>query len=420
LASASPTSGGTEYYGYAPDNKRIYRWNPTTGTEEWTFYGARGERIGSFALNTSGTYYFSATQTNLWFAGQLISNANGLVFRDRLGSDRETSAEYYPYGDEVTSTANGTEKFGTYFRDSFTTLDYADQRYYASSYGRFNTADQYMAKANGANNPRDPGTWNRYAYTAGDPVNRADPSGQNFLSCTTNCGGGIGPGGIGGGNSCGGPNWPGQGGIHLGDSGFGGGEGGDEDAFRSAVSPATPVCGPYPTPPLPVCPGLPVIGGLPGGSPSNQVAQNVALAQQTSASLMALATSVASADPGGLDPYSLYLSYMANWLYGQFSNNGPWDYKVNQGLASQNPGGHQSVINFGNFDFGAVMEGLGLSYYETQNAAGTYQFYISTFHGGAPGQGTPIFQYPFGDQVADAQVVQTGFNYEMALQAGCK
>lgn len=64
-------------------------------------------------------------------------------------------------------------KFGTYTRDSFTGLDYADQRFYASSYGRFNTADPYRASAGAG----DPGSWNRYAYVGGDPVNVADPSG---------------------------------------------------------------------------------------------------------------------------------------------------------------------------------------------------------------------------------------------------
>jgi RHS repeat-associated protein len=49
-----------------------------------------------------------------------------------------------------------------------------DQRYYASSYGRFNTADPYQASAG----PSDPGSWNRYSYTRGDPVNRKDPSGR--------------------------------------------------------------------------------------------------------------------------------------------------------------------------------------------------------------------------------------------------
>ena len=45
-------------------------------------------------------------------------------------------------------------------------VDYADQRFYANSrYGRFNTADPYRAGANGAANPRVPGTWNRYAMS---------------------------------------------------------------------------------------------------------------------------------------------------------------------------------------------------------------------------------------------------------------
>jgi RHS repeat-associated protein len=55
-----------------------------------------------------------------------------------------------------------------------------DQRFYASSYGRFNTPGPYVAggAAKGsASNPEDPGSWNRYAYVEGDPVNKVDPSG---------------------------------------------------------------------------------------------------------------------------------------------------------------------------------------------------------------------------------------------------
>ena len=61
-----------------------------------------------------------------------------------------------------------------------TGLTTADQRYYASSYGRFNTADPYQASAG----PSDPGSWNRYAYVEGDPVNANDPRG---LMMNTGC-----------------------------------------------------------------------------------------------------------------------------------------------------------------------------------------------------------------------------------------
>ena len=120
------------------------------------------------------------TETNIWFGKKLINRwvvygggGPQVVLRDRQGTDRETGASYYPYGDEISSTANDAEKYATYVRDSFTTLDYADQRYYASSYGRFNTADPLAASAMAG----DPTSWNRYSYAGGDPVNRSDPHG---------------------------------------------------------------------------------------------------------------------------------------------------------------------------------------------------------------------------------------------------
>lgn len=48
-----------------------------------------------------------------------------------------------------------------------------DQRFYTSQFGRFMSADRYRqaAKAN------DSGSWNKYSYTRGDPVNRFDRHG---------------------------------------------------------------------------------------------------------------------------------------------------------------------------------------------------------------------------------------------------
>lgn len=64
-----------------------------------------------------------------------------------------------------------------------------DQRYYASAYGRFLTADPYIASGG----PNDPGSFNRYSYTRGDPANRLDPPGtcdvdsQGFANSDPSC-----------------------------------------------------------------------------------------------------------------------------------------------------------------------------------------------------------------------------------------
>jgi YD repeat-containing protein len=50
ITSATLVSGGTEYYSYAPDGKRIYRLR-VDGTEEWTLYGAMGEKLGVYGVN---------------------------------------------------------------------------------------------------------------------------------------------------------------------------------------------------------------------------------------------------------------------------------------------------------------------------------------------------------------------------------
>jgi len=64
-------------------------------------------------------------------------------------------------------------KFSTYTRDSATVLDYADQRYYASTYGRFLTPDRYRPSAD----LKVPQSWNKYGYVQGEPINSTDPAG---------------------------------------------------------------------------------------------------------------------------------------------------------------------------------------------------------------------------------------------------
>jgi RHS repeat-associated protein len=169
IVSAQETSGGMESYLYDAENRQVYRMLPN-GSEEFTFWGAQGEKLGVYS-NASGY----ALRTNVYFAGRMIWSDNVAAYQDRLGTNRASGARFYPYGDEITATSNDREKFATYTRDSYTGLDYSMNRYYASTYGRFNTPDPYMASGR----PGDPGSWNRYSYTRGDPVNRFDPTGHD-------------------------------------------------------------------------------------------------------------------------------------------------------------------------------------------------------------------------------------------------
>jgi len=66
-----------------------------------------------------------------------------------------------------------------------------DQRFYANTYGRFNTPDPY--KASGGTS--DPASWNRYSYVEGDPVNAKDPRGLFLYAAEDNDGGGGDDGG---------------------------------------------------------------------------------------------------------------------------------------------------------------------------------------------------------------------------------
>jgi RHS repeat-associated protein len=111
------------------------------------------------------------------------------VATDRLGSvvrKGTTNYKYAPYGQEIGgATPNDTNKFATYTRDSLSGLDYALNRYYKPEWGRFTSPDPYQASGG----PADPGSWNRYTYVGGDPVNYADPEGLQMVETQYSLGG---------------------------------------------------------------------------------------------------------------------------------------------------------------------------------------------------------------------------------------
>jgi RHS repeat-associated protein len=135
------TGGGGEGHAHGPDNLRVWKLK-TDGTDELHVYGAYGELVGTYPIGVipnpngtpSGSYVVLPGPTNLYFAGKRLGSV------DRLGSNGNN---FYPYGEEYTTTPQNTFKFATYYRDA-TTLDYAKNRYYSSTMGRFMTADPWV------------------------------------------------------------------------------------------------------------------------------------------------------------------------------------------------------------------------------------------------------------------------------------
>ena len=189
-------------YAYNEQNQRVWRATTVSGktVEVFYFYGIDGKMIQAYTPTffTGVPGYpgqtfmaLGASEDALYFAGRLVGRASagaswmlGAVSTDGIGTARwdnslgGVEARFYPWGEERgTVTANDRVKFATYRRDSESSLDYGGNRYYDNVTGRFMSPDPYMANSGGAGDVSDPQSWNRYAYTRGDPVNRFDPWG---------------------------------------------------------------------------------------------------------------------------------------------------------------------------------------------------------------------------------------------------
>jgi RHS repeat-associated protein len=106
---------------------------------------------------------------------------------DQTGSLAGVSRhDYLPFGEELiagtggrtqsggyTSTDAVRQKFTSKERDIETGLDYFGARYYASTQGRFSSADPLLSSGR----EEEPQSWNRYSYVLNNPLRLIDPSG---------------------------------------------------------------------------------------------------------------------------------------------------------------------------------------------------------------------------------------------------
>jgi RHS repeat-associated protein len=178
LSQATTASNAWTKYSYDPDGRRSYSKDlvNTTITERLYIYGLGSELMATYILKTSGSSVYTVLESHRGYFGSRLTeqgtNNSGAyavtaVTPNRLGG----VGKNYPYGENGSTGAI----FATYTRDSGG-LDYALLRDYYSTTARFLTPDPYRA-ATGSGDPADPQSWNRYAYTRNNPVNRIDPKG---------------------------------------------------------------------------------------------------------------------------------------------------------------------------------------------------------------------------------------------------
>ena len=179
-----------EMYFYTADNKRVTTVRPNGNTAQVFYvYGAKSEIAAICTTQIFGQAPVCDPREprDVKFAGRTVRQNYAPVSVDRLGSvisnpaggTGSTPPKYYlPFGEQYNSTqaapsVPGNTNFATYFKDQSTGLDYADQRFYNSGFGRFMNADPYINSVG----VTSPGSWNRYTYVENDPVNLVDPRG---------------------------------------------------------------------------------------------------------------------------------------------------------------------------------------------------------------------------------------------------
>jgi RHS repeat-associated protein len=217
-------AGGTSYYVYDADGKRVRRI--TGGAETWHIYGFGGELVAEYPVDgaagaPSKEYGYRGGQ--LLIAGDAgnvrwtVTDALGTprIVQGKTGSLSDvTRHDYLPFGEELyvnmgtnsirsTTMGYGTggtndglrKKFTGYERDDETGLDFAQARYYSSRQGRFLSPDEFTGGPDelfdfadiASDNPtfyaeiEDPQSLNKYQYCYNSPLSNIDPDGHGPL-----------------------------------------------------------------------------------------------------------------------------------------------------------------------------------------------------------------------------------------------
>jgi RHS repeat-associated protein len=170
--------GASGQYSYDHQNRRVKK----VAGGATTHYVWEGGQVIAEHNGTNGAVITDC----IYLAGKLIARisagATQYVISDRMSARLVTDASgnvlgrqaHLPFGEDFGETGSQEKHHLTsYERDSETGNDYAVNRSYSPSTGRFLSADPYSA----SRSSEDPRSWNRYSYTRNVAINRGDPLG---------------------------------------------------------------------------------------------------------------------------------------------------------------------------------------------------------------------------------------------------
>jgi RHS repeat-associated protein len=195
-AAGNVTSDGSHSYTYDAEN----RVASVDGGAAQYAYDHRNWRVKKLAAGAT-THY-------IWERGQVLAEHNGgggnlvdyvyaggkmiakvasgntqYFISDRLsvrmtidsGGNVIGRQAHLPFGEDFAESGNQEKHhFTSYERDGESGLDYAVNRHYSSSIGRFGEVDPARGR------PESPQSLNRYTYAQNDPIDHVDPDGRVF------------------------------------------------------------------------------------------------------------------------------------------------------------------------------------------------------------------------------------------------
>jgi RHS repeat-associated protein len=180
----SVDGGATAQYAYDFRNMRVKK----TSGDSVVHYIWEGKQVLAEHDGSTGALLVDYIVAGGIFVAKVQSSGTVSYFlRDRLSQRLKLDASgnilgqqaHLPYGEDFGETGQQEKHhFTTYERDAESSTDYAANRQYSQSTGRFAQPDPY----NGSSALGLPQTLNRFSYAKNDPINNNDPLGLDPIT----------------------------------------------------------------------------------------------------------------------------------------------------------------------------------------------------------------------------------------------